>query len=334
MRRSRKPIRIASRVSPLAQAQARQVGEALHRAHGVEIEYHGVESAGDQQADAALTDVGGKGLFARAVEQLVLDGTADLAVHSYKDLPSAGEQPRTGHRHRPSGGDPRARLTVAVVPRREDPRDCFIAHSAAGFDDLPDGATFGSASPRRAAMALRIRPDLNVQVLRGNVQTRLDKVLQDRQCDATLMAVAGLRRLGLAEHAGQVMDPHAILPAASQGALAVQCLIDDHRTIQRCLCLNHASTAEMVRVERQVIASVGGDCHSPIAAHAEALTFKAGLFCRLRACALSPDGGRVIQFDATAHVNALSTLVGAAIKSLYEQGAREVLSLSPATTAS
>ena len=91
MRRSRKPIRIASRVSPLAQAQARQVGEALHRAHGVEIEYHGIESAGDQQADAALTDVGGKGLFARAVEQLVLDGTADLAVHSYKDLPSAGD---------------------------------------------------------------------------------------------------------------------------------------------------------------------------------------------------------------------------------------------------
>ncbi len=348
MRRSRRPIIIASRRSQLARVQAELVGAALKRLHpAVEISYVWIESEGDQFLEASLADSGGKGLFAKAIEQALLDHRADLAVHSLKDLPTK----------------PTKRLVVAAVPPREDVRDCLVTrHAAARIDDLPQGAVFGTASPRRAAQVLRLRPDLKIELIRGNVQTRLRKVLEtpaessepesnpplpprpDRRTaasaakppaanpqppvphyDATLMAVAGLTRAGLARHADRPVDPSIILPAAGQGALALQCRGDDHITMQRVLPLNHAPTAQAVELERAIIDGLAGDCHSPIAAYAEPILVDGRGGYRLTARVISPDGRQMIEAKMEAGAKELRHLASRVLERLEEQGARQVL---------
>jgi len=310
LRPSRRPIIIATRRSTLARAQARAVAAALHRLHPVaRVDLLELESEGDRRADASLAEVGGKGLFTTAIEQAVLAGRADLAVHSLKDLPVA-----------PTEG-----LVLAAVPKRGDVRDCLIAHTASSLDQLPPHAVVGTSSPRRAAQLKRWRSDLTLQPMRGNIDTRIRKVKQEQLCDATLLAVAGLHRAGLAEHAASPIDVETILPAASQAALALQCRADDHVTIRRCLPLNDALTAACVEAERAIVAGLEADCHSPIAALAQP-TEEGRL--RLRARVLSLDGRTCLEADHTHASKAAPRLAEKVLQDLLAQGAQAVLRTS------
>jgi len=303
-----RPIVIASRRSRLARVQAEAVGAELERLNpGVDVVYRWIESEGDQQLTAALADSGGKGLFARAIEKALLVNQADVAVHSYKDLPA----------------EITPGLSIVAVPLRADPRDCLIADkSVDSLDDLPEAATVGTASPRRAAQLKRLRPDLEIGLLRGNVETRLRRVLQEHRFHATLLAAAGLSRMGLAEHAHLPLDPAVFLPAASQGALAIQCRTDDELTRARCAGLNHPQTAAAVNAERQVVAALHGDCHSPIAVLGE-LSDSGRLI--LRARVLSLDGKQCLESRADDDAAAANTIVERVVADLQEQGSERVL---------
>ncbi len=322
MRRSQKPIVIAARRSPLAKAQAELIGRMVNQLHPkIEVHYRWVESTGDKALSQSLADQGGKGLFTKDVEQLLLSGEADLAIHSLKDLPA---KDTTG-------------LVLAAVPRREDPRDCLITPDClASINDLPHGAVVGTASPRRAAQLLQLRPDLKIDLLRGNVQTRLDKVLNpegDKRYDATLLAFAGLNRLGMTEHTAHTVPFEDMLPSACQGALAVQCRANDHVTLTRCLPLNNPEASTAVHAERQVVAGLGGDCHSPIAVLAEqskqpptpAKRNADAHWFRLRIKVLAGDGSECLEVDEQVKTKDLRRLVKRAIKDLKDRGAQKLL---------
>ena len=296
--------------------QAEAVGAWLQRRHpALNVEYLWLESEGDQFIERSLADSGGKGLFAKAIERALLDRKADLAVHSLKDLPTKLTKG----------------LLIAAIPPREDPRDCLIGRNGVkAINDLPQGAVFGTASPRRAAQVLRLRPDLRIELMRGNVQTRLRKVLEPveaggKHYDATLMAMAGLSRAGLTPHMQHPQEPDVILPAAGQGALALQCRGDDHVTMQRVLPLNHPATAQAVELERQIIDGLHGDCHSPIAAFAEHVAVGAAAGYRLRARVLSADGKACVEAQAEAAGKTLRKLAATVLAELEGKGARQLL---------
>ncbi len=317
MRKSRRPIVIASRRSALAQAQAQAVGAALSRLHpGVEVRYLWITSQGDQATQTSLAEMGGKGLFVKAVEQPLLSGEADLAVHSLKDVPVTMTPG----------------LMLAAVPMRGDVRDCLIARPGIdSIDKLPSGAAVGTSSPRRAAQLKRLRPDLSFHLLRGNVQTRLAKVLQSGELDATLLAVAGLTRLGLGRHAQLPIDPSVILPAAGQGALALQCRMDDHVTLSRCLPLNHTVTGEAVHAERQIIGGLAGDCHSPIAVYAQPLG-EASLEFLVRVRVLAGDGSQCLDLEERCTAKTLRRVVKGMVKTLRQRGSDQVLAMGAASS--
>lgn len=316
MRKSRRPIVIASRRSPLAKAQATAVGNALARIHPkVAVEYRWIESEADRNLEVPLSTEGGKGLFARAIEQAVLKGEADLAVHSLKDLPARPEASSAG-------------LAIAAVPPRADVRDCLIAADPAitQISQLPQGAVVGTASPRRSAQLQRLRPDVKVELIRGNVETRLARIQEEKRFDATFLAIAGLSRLGLLKKSGgQPIDIDTMLPAAGQGALALQCRADDHVTISRCLPLNDANAAAAVHAERAIVASLGGDCHSPIAVLVQPTT---GTNVEIHVRVFSPDGRECIQTYHTATFKTLGKVVKQVIAELDTKGARVLLRAS------
>lgn len=310
------------------------VGKALAKLHpNVEVQYRWIESEGDRHEGVMLADHGGKGLFTSALEDALLKGQADLAVHSLKDLPAVD---RTG-------------LAIAAIPARADVRDVLISrHGVAAIEDLPHAAVFGTSSPRRAAQVLRRRPDLQVQLLRGNVDTRLRRVLENEgglHYDATLLAAAGLRRLGLTEHLTHPIDTEAMLPAACQGALAIQCRADDHITLTRCLPLNDPTTATAVHAERAIVAALSADCHSPIAVLGEPVKLDPASvkrnseahWFRIRVRVLSSDGANCIDIDEKCKTRELRRLVKQIVKNLTDRGARHLLSsarmpLRPAPT--
>jgi hydroxymethylbilane synthase len=320
VRRSRKPIVIAARRSTLARTQAELVGAALGRLHPrLAIEFRWIESEGDL-VTSSLADAGGKGLFTRAIEQALLDGRADIAVHSMKDLPSS-DTPG---------------LTIAATPKRADVRDCLISPTAVrSIDALPRGAVVGTSSPRRGAQLLRLRPDLRIEPIRGNVETRIHKVLGEAGAstfDATLLAAAGLSRLGLGEHLEGAVDTDEVLPAACQGALAIQCRADDSVTLTRTLPLNDATTATAVHAERRVVAALEADCHSPLAVLVEPVEPQqrgkrkpVGPDYRVRIRALSPDGRQCLEVDQQAPMKQLRRLIKDVVKDLKSQGAVEVM---------
>lgn len=319
MRRSRKPIVIASRRSQLARTQAEVVGRALARLHpNVQVQYRWIESQGDRIQNHALASVGGKGLFTQSLEVALLKNEADLAVHSLKDLPS-----------RDTPG-----LALAAVPRRADVRDCLItAEPDATLETLRQGAVIGTSSPRRAAQAQRLRADLRIHLIRGNVDTRLQKVLDPGQgphYDATLLAAAGLGRMGLKELACRTVATEQVLPAACQGALALQCRADDHVTLTRCLPLNDLVTATAVHAEREIIASLHADCHSPIAVLCEPVTDTQppagdGQRFRLRVRVLSHDGKTCLEADEQAPAKELRRLIKRVVADLVQRDAPHVL---------
>jgi hydroxymethylbilane synthase len=239
-------IIIGSRASRLALWQANWVRDRLaaigHAARIVEI-----STSGDRVCDRPLAALGGRGVFVREIEESLSAGKIDLAVHSLKDLPT--EQPEA--------------LTIACVPEREDPHDLLAAPGAPALTDLPSGAVVGTGSPRRACQILRLRGDLQIRDIRGNVDTRIAK-LQRGEYGAVILARAGVKRIG-AEVDGSILEFDQMLPAPGQGALALEVRADDERTAARIAPLNHAATAASVTAERTLLSGLGGGCQAPIA---------------------------------------------------------------------
>lgn len=312
MRRSKRPIVIASRLSRLARAQAQTIGQTLAKVTpNVSVDYRWIESEADRFTDRSLADAGGKGLFTGAVELAVLNGDADMAVHSLKDMPANEATPG---------------LIIAAVPQRADPRDCLIAKlEASAIDDLPRDAVLGTASPRRAAQVKRLRQDIEIRLIRGNVETRIRKVIDQGDYDATLLAVAGLQRLELTQHTTCPIDPSVMLPAAGQGALAIQCRTDDHVTLSRCLPLNDALTAAAVHAERQIVAGLNGDCHSPIAVLIEPSVDNGKVTFRIRARVLSPDGQRCLETDEQTDSKGLDRTTKQICDNLRRSGSDQIM---------
>ena len=248
------PIRIATRGSELALRQAEAARAALAEAHGrplASLEIVAIKTSGDKTRDRRLAEIGGKGLFTKEIEAALLSGAADIAVHSAKDM-------ETGL---PDG------LTIGAVLPRADPRDALVARQATSLDALPQGARIGSASIRREALLKRMRPDLTFALLRGNVPTRLKRVAAG-DYDATLLAAAGLKRLGL-EHAITALLPlDEFLPACGQGVVAVECRADDPQMREWLSAIDHRETAAALACERAFLAALDGSCRTPIAGHA------------------------------------------------------------------
>ncbi len=249
---------IGTRGSKLALWQAEWVKSQLQKRNpGLEVELNKIKTTGDKILDVPLAQVGGKGLFVKEIEEALLRGEADLAVHSMKDVPTEF----------PEG------LHLAVICEREDPRDAFLAQMQdgrfriAGFSDLPIGAAVGTSSLRRACQLLSFRPDLKIVQLRGNLDTRLRK-LDEGQFDAIILAAAGVKRLGWADRITEVISPGTSLPAIGQGAVGIECRTGDAFINDLIAPLNHADTSVCVRAERACLKRLEGGCQVPIAAHA------------------------------------------------------------------
>jgi hydroxymethylbilane synthase len=268
-------LRIGTRGSPLALWQAHAVQAHLAAAHGVAPESIAIEvirTTGDVIQDRPLSEVGGKGLFTKEIEQALSDGAIDLAVHSSKDMPTA----------LPPG------LELAACLPREDVRDAFISRKATSLADLPRGAVVGTASLRRQAMVKRLRPDISVVTFRGNVDTRLRK-LEDGVVDATLLAFAGLKRLGREATATAVLEADQFLPAVGQGAVGIEARAADTRTRDLLARINHGETLAAVETERSFLAVLDGSCRTPIAGLARIM----GNSIVFRGMILRPDGSEV-----------------------------------------
>ena len=266
------PIRIGTRGSPLALAQAEEVRRRLSAAHGLApeaIETIVIRTSGDRIQDRPLSEIGGKGLFTKEIEEALLAGGIDLAVHSMKDVPTV----------LPDG------LEIASLLPREDVRDAFLSPHAASFAELPHGAVVGTSSLRRQAQVLRARPDLRVVGFRGNVETRLRK-LSEGVADATLLACAGLNRLGLGHKVTAPIATDVFLPAIAQGAVGLEIRSTDGRIRRLVAALDHGPTSLCIAAERAFLARLDGSCRTPIAGLAEL----AGDRLRLRGLILSPDG--------------------------------------------
>ena len=274
-RSARSPLRIGTRGSPLALAQAHETRARLAAAHpelaGADaIEILVIKTTGDRIQDRTLAEAGGKGLFTKEIEEALAEGAIDLAVHSMKDVPT----------WLPEG------LEISCLLPRVDARDAWFSASGAGLDQLPAGAVVGTASLRRQAQVLARRPDIKVIPLRGNVGTRLAK-LAAGEVAATLLALAGLTRLGLTEGITAILEPEVMLPAVAQGAIGIECRSADDATLALLAPLNCAATAARVVAERALLAVLDGSCRTPIAAHAR-LDGDGGL--GLDALVLRPDG--------------------------------------------
>lgn len=277
-------LRLGSRGSPLALAQTEETKRRLAEAHpelaapdAVEIVV--IKTTGDRVQDRPLSEIGGKGLFTKEIEEALFDSRIDVAVHSMKDMPTW----------------PPESLELAAYLPREDPRDAFFSPHGRRIVDLPQGAVVGTSSLRRQSQVLALRPDLRVVSLRGNVDTRLRK-LAAKEIDATLLALAGLRRLGRDDRPHSVLETNEMLPAVGQGAIGLQCRKADVRTQTWLRSLDDKPTRQRVESERACLAVLDGSCRTPIAALAEC-TQEGSM--RLRALVATPDGARVWQGEET-----------------------------------
>jgi len=245
-------LRIGTRGSRLALAQSEWVKEQIQLRHpDLRVSLVKIKTKGDKILDSPLSKIGGKGLFVKEIEAALLRGEVDLAVHSMKDVPA----------DLPEG------LDISIFPEREDPRDVLVSPNCRTLSDLPEGASVGTGSLRRAAQILHLRPDLRIVSIRGNVETRLKK-LREQNLGALVLAAAGLRRLGLKENIMEYLDPEKILPAIGQGALGLELRREDTRVREQVEFLNHRETELCVRTERAFLKTLGGGCQVPIAGYA------------------------------------------------------------------
>ncbi len=298
-------LRIATRKSPLAVWQAEHVAERLQAAHpGLNVELVRMSTRGDRILDAPLARIGGKGLFLKELEEGLLDGRADIAVHSMKDVPAA----ITPDLHLP------------VIPERADPRDAFLSVHYTSLSDIPEGGLVGSASLRRQCQIRAARPDLRVETLRGSVNTRLAK-LDEGQFDAIILAASGLQRLQMEARITRTLPPEESLPAVGQGALGIQCRTGDDVVERLIAPLDHQHSHIRVAAERAMNRELEGSCQVPIGAYAEL----DGDRLRLRGLVGSPDGSEVVRGEITGTAAEADTLGTALGRDLLDRGAREIL---------
>ncbi|MEH0935888.1 hydroxymethylbilane synthase [Micromonospora psammae] len=303
-----KPLRLGTRGSALAMAQSGQIAEALTAATGREVELVEVVTAGDRST--APVHRLGVGVFVSALRDALVAGTIDLAVHSYKDLPTAAA----------------AGLHIAAVPPRQDPRDALVAKGGRTLAELPPGAVVGTGALRRIAQLHALGLQLEVTPIRGNVDTRLNRVLgPDGDLDAVVLARAGLARLGRTDVITETLDPMLMLPAPAQGALAVECRADDPELVELLAVLDHAPSRAAVAAERALLATLEAGCSAPVAAYAELAEGDAGDEIYLRGAVISPDGTRDLRLSRTGTPADAAEIGKALAAELLELGADSIL---------
>ncbi len=302
---AKETIRIGTRGSMLALQQSGMIKAALEKLRpdiGVSLEV--IRTTGDKITDVPLAKVGGKGLFVKEIEDALLDGSVDIAVHSMKDVPA----------ELPEG------LEIAAVPEREDPRDALIIRRGKDISDLPEGAVIGTSSLRRASQLLKMRPDFEVRMLRGNLETRLRK-LDEGQYDAIVLAAAGLRRMGWQDRITVFLDPAVFIPAIGQGALGIEARTGDERVLKIIGALNHPDSAAAVKAERSLLKELEGGCQVPIGGHARI----SGDIIDLVGLVASLDGREVFRSHSSSRIEDAVDLGKRVAAELLELGARRIL---------
>jgi len=302
--RTNQVIRLGSRGSKLALWQAEFVQFEIERRTGRKVEITRIRTTGDMILDVPLAKVGGKGLFVKEIEETLLSGGIDLAVHSMKDVPT----------------DLPDRLAIVAITRREDPRDAFLSVKYRKFEELPQGAKLGTSSLRRQTQLLGIRPDLSVETLRGNLDTRIRKMEEGRY-DAIILAAAGLRRLGWEAKITEYIPEDMSLPAIGQGALGIEIRADDPDTREAVSFLNDRDTAFAVRAERGFLKRLEGGCQVPIASYGR--TEGDGIF--LKGMVGRPDGSEIIRGNARGSTSDPESLGVGLAEQLLARGAKEIL---------
>ncbi|UCC56310.1 MAG: hydroxymethylbilane synthase [Gammaproteobacteria bacterium] len=298
-------LRIATRKSPLALWQAEHVRARLLALHpGLQVELVTLSTQGDRILDSPLAKIGGKGLFVKELEQGMLDGSADIAVHSMKDVPAT----------LPEG------LGLGAILERADPHDAFVSNEYASIDDLPEGARVGTSSLRRQCQLRDRRPDLQISDLRGNVGTRLGK-LDNGEYDAIVLACAGLQRLGMAARITRALAPEEMLPAIAQGVIGIECRLDDTRVRDLLELLNHPETVFRTQAERAMNATLAGGCQAPVAGYAELHNGS----LELRGLVGWPDGTEIIRADIAGKAAVAEDLGRQLAEQLLSAGARPIL---------
>lgn len=298
-------LRIGTRGSALALWQAEWVKARLEQGWpGLHVELVLIKTSGDRIQDVSLATIGGKGLFVKEIEDALLSHAVDIAVHSIKDLP----------------GDLPPGLTLSAIPEREDPRDVLITKNGETLTQLPVGTRVGTSSLRRQALVLHTRPDLRIELLRGNVDTRLRKQ-REGIVDATILAAAGLKRLRLMPPNSQILDESEFLPAIGQGALGIETRVDDTDVIARVRPLHHAATAVAVTAERAFLRRMGGSCRTPLAAKGNVANDEV----QLTALIASPDGRELIRGEQSGLHSAAEEIGSLLAERLLAQGGEEIL---------
>jgi hydroxymethylbilane synthase len=307
-------LRLGTRASQLATTQSQAVADAITAASGVRVELVHISTEGDRSS-AAIAQLGGTGVFVTAIRQALLEGTVDVAVHSYKDLPTL----------------PEPGLTIAAVPPREDPRDALVARDGLTLGELPAGSTVGTGAPRRVAQLRALGLGLEVVPIRGNVDTRMARVGglgPDADLDAVVLARAGLSRLGRLGAVTETLDPLQVLPAPAQGALAVECRADDERTRQVLAALDDAATRACVVAERTTLAALEAGCSAPVAAYAELAEGEDGPELFLRASVTALDGSDGVRGSTTGPPTEAERLGRELAAELLDRGAAELMAAS------
>jgi hydroxymethylbilane synthase len=307
-------LRLGTRGSELARTQSQAVADALTAATGTPVELVQIVTEGDRSS-AAIAQLGGTGVFVAAIRRALLEGSVDLAVHSYKDLPTA----------------PEPGLRIAAVPLREDPRDALVARDGLTLGELPPGSTVGTGAPRRVAQLRALGLGLEIVPIRGNVDTRLGRVGgrgTGPALDAVVVARAGLARLGRLDEITETLDPLQVLPAPAQGALAVECRTSDARTRELLGRLEDATVRACVVAERSTLAALEAGCSAPVAAYAELAEGETGPELFLRASVTAIDGSDAVRGSITGPLPEAAALGRALATELLDRGAAELMAVT------
>jgi hydroxymethylbilane synthase len=302
-------LRLGTRASALARTQSQAVADAITAATGTQVELVHIVTEGDTSA-AAIAQIGGTGVFVTAIRRALLEGSVDLAVHSYKDLPTA----------------PEAGLILAAVPGREDPRDALVARDGLTLGELPPGSRIGTGAPRRVAQLRALGLGLEIVPIRGNVDTRLARVAPG-DLDAVVLARAGLARLGRLAVITETLDPLQVLPAPAQGALAVECRTGDARTRELVGRLEDPAARACVVAERSTLATLEAGCSAPVAAYAEVAEGDDGPELFLRASVTSIDGSDAVRGSATGPLSGAAALGRELAADLLDRGAAALMAV-------
>jgi hydroxymethylbilane synthase len=303
-------LRLGTRGSALARTQSQAVADAITAATGTPVELVHIVTEGDRSS-AAIAQLGGTGVFVAAIRRALLEGSVDLAVHSYKDLPTA----------------PEPGLIIAAVPVREDPRDALVARDGLTLGELPPGSRIGTGAPRRVAQLRALGLGLDIVPIRGNVDTRLGRV-SSGELDAVVLARAGLARLGRLEEITETLDPLQVLPAPAQGALAVECRTSDARTRELVGRLEDPVVRACVVAERSTLAALEAGCSAPVAAYAEVAEGESGPELFLRASVTAIDGSDAVRGSVSGPSSQAAALGRALATELLDRGAAELMAVS------